>query len=582
MLPMRRYLRAWCVGWCLIFLAVNGAAGRKVSVSGQETNIRKYNKCYLEAICQKAMGNHAAEYELLEHALKYCPQASEAVFELAQLRAQNPLFSEDDVDSLFQEALRLDSANNQYRWELARHKLTVGKLDEAVPLLNELTRDRVLRYNAFSFLATIYERQNKDSLLLYTLQRWESEEGGDESVSMAKYRALSRLGRYQEALGLADTLCMNYPQSDYYPVLRAESYLYMGDTLKALAENQKIMKQSPENGYAQLFLVRYYQQTGRKDSLLKKVEEVIMNPKQDMETRVQFMGNYINANRGADGYRADSLFGELLNQPMEEAGLMNLYVSYLAQKKAPDSLYAPVMHKMLEIDPSDKQSRLREVWSLFQKQQYKEAAASAAEGLKYDKTQILLYILGGNSSMILGEKEKALEFFEGGRPYVNNTSERETISDYFSAYADLLHEMERKEESYAMYDSSLVYNPSNVSTLNNYAYYLSLGEEHLDKAMKMASLAVKYAPDEATFLDTYAWVYFVTHDYDNARIYIEKAIKNLKGNKTDASVYEHAGDIYSQLGLKDEALKAWKKAMELKSESTTLERKLKQQKYIRQ
>lgn len=565
----------------LPFAVIINAKGNRESLS-QEENIRKYNKFYLEAICQKAMMHYAAEQELLEHALKYNPTAAEAIYELAVLRAQNPLYSEEETDSLFCLALDLDSANNQYRWELARHKLTIGKLDDAVPLLQTLTKDKALRYNAFTFLSTIYERQGKDSVLLRTLQRWETEEGGDESISMGKYRALTRLQRHDEALKLADTLCMNYPQNDYFPILKAESYLNKGDTARALRENEKIISVSPENSYSQLFLVHYYQLSGRKDALVREVEKVIMNSRQDMETRVQFMTNYIKSHKGKDEYKIDSLFSCLLEQPMEEAGLMNLYTSYLAQKNAPDSLFAPIMHKMLEIDPSDRQSRLREVWSLFQKHRYAEAVASCEAGLKYDKTQMLLYILGGNSCMIMDEKEKALKFFEAGRPYVNNTSQKETISDYFSAYADLLHEIGKKEESYAMYDSSLVYNPSNVSTLNNYAYYLSLEGEHLEKAKEMATLAIKYTPDEATYLDTYAWVCFALKDYDNARIYIEKAIKFLSGGRTDSSVYEHAGDIYIQLGLTTEALNSWKKAKELNSDSKVLDQKIKLKKYIAQ
>ena len=77
-------------------------------------NVRKYNKFYLEAVCQKALEHYAAQHELLMHALKYCPEAPEAVFELAMLQSQNPLYSEEETDSLFQLALNLDSTNNHY------------------------------------------------------------------------------------------------------------------------------------------------------------------------------------------------------------------------------------------------------------------------------------------------------------------------------------------------------------------------------------------------------------------------------------------------------------------------------------
>jgi predicted negative regulator of RcsB-dependent stress response len=47
-------------------------------------------------------------------------------------------------------------------------------------------------------------------------------------------------------------------------------------------------------------------------------------------------------------------------------------------------------------------------------------------------------------------------------------------------------------------------------------------------------------------------------------------------------VYEHAGDIYIQLGLTTEALNSWKKAKELNSDSKVLDQKIKLKKYIAQ
>ena len=63
----------------LPFAFIITAKGNRESLS-QEENIRKYNKFYLEAICQKAMMHYAAEQELLEHALKYNPTAAEAIY----------------------------------------------------------------------------------------------------------------------------------------------------------------------------------------------------------------------------------------------------------------------------------------------------------------------------------------------------------------------------------------------------------------------------------------------------------------------------------------------------------------------
>ena len=87
-----------------------------------------------------------------------------------------------------------------------------------------------------------------------------------------------------------------------------------------------------------------------------------------------------------------------------------------------------------------------------------------------------------------------------------------------------------KAEAYAAYDSSLVYNPNNIGTLNNYAYYLSVERTNLDKAEEMSYKTVKAEPENATYLDTYAWILFEKKRYTEARIYIEQAMKKAKAD----------------------------------------------------
>ena len=63
-----------------------------------------------------------------------------------------------------------------------------------------------------------------------------------------------------------------------------------------------------------------------------------------------------------------------------------------------------------------------------------------------------------------------------------------------------------------------------------------------------------------------------------ARIYIDNAMKN-DGEKSDVIV-EHCGDIYFMTGDVEGALKYWKKALEMGSESKTLKQKIEKKKYI--
>ena len=57
----------------------------------------------------------------------------------------------------------------------------------------------------------------------------------------------------------------------------------------------------------------------------------------------------------------------------------------------------------------------------------------------------------------------------------------------------------------------------------------------------MMNLCVKLSPAQPSYEDTYAWVFYQLKDYNNALLWIEKAISN--GGKSSATIVEHYGDI---------------------------------------
>ena len=109
--------------------------------------------------------------------------------------------------------------------------------------------------------------------------------------------------------------------------------------------------------------------------------------------------------------------------------------------------------------------------------------------------------------------------------------------------------------------------------MNNYAYFLSLKELELDKAERMAALAVKSEPNSSTFLDTYAWVFYKKKDYKMALLYIKSAIDNEDEHSSD--VLDHYGDILFMNGEADAALEQWKKALEMAPDNELIQKKVK-------
>jgi tetratricopeptide (TPR) repeat protein len=163
--------------------------------------------------------------------------------------------------------------------------------------------------------------------------------------------------------------------------------------------------------------------------------------------------------------------------------------------------------------------------------------------------------------------------------HVTEESEATVVSDFYAIMGDAYHTKKLMPETYEAYEKSLEYNSNNIMALNNYAYYLSLERRDLDKAEEMSYKTVKAEPNNATYLDTYAWILFEKANYEQAKIYIDQALQN--DEDLSAEVFEHCGDIYYHTGDTDKALEFWQKAKDNGSTSTTINQKIRQKKYIR-
>ena len=118
------------------------------------------------------------------------------------------------------------------------------------------------------------------------------------------------------------------------------------------------------------------------------------------------------------------------------------------------------------------------------------------------------------------------------------------------------------------YESLLSEMPNNIQVLNNLAYMLADSEQRLSDALKYSKQVQAIKPNDPGFLDTYAFVLLKNGQYSEAEQTIEKAINEYteQGQMTiPAEVYEHKGMIKEKLEKNEEALAAYKKAMELGS-----------------
>jgi tetratricopeptide (TPR) repeat protein len=157
-------------------------------------------------------------------------------------------------------------------------------------------------------------------------------------------------------------------------------------------------------------------------------------------------------------------------------------------------------------------------------------------------------------------------------------SNRPLRSDFYGQIGDIHHQIKQSDEAFAAYEEALKYNERNIPVLNNYSYFLSLEKKELDKAERMSAQCIKAEPNNATYLDTYAWVFFVKGNYMLAKVYIENALRNDTTNSPE--LLDHYGDILFVTGEREKGLEQWMKAKEAGKNTQTLERKIAEKTYI--
>ena len=122
----------------------------------------------------------------------------------------------------------------------------------------------------------------------------------------------------------------------------------------------------------------------------------------------------------------------------------------------------------------------------------------------------------------------------------------EKLLEAWQIVGDLHHDMGNRKLSYSAYEEALKVKPDYAPVLNNYAYYLCLEGKKLRKAEKMSAITVRDNPDNATYLDTYAWILHLLKRDAEAKPYLKHAM--IYGGRESKAVLEHYAEVLRALG----------------------------------
>lgn len=538
---------------------------------------RRFDYIYLEAMRQQNASNFDAAFDLLNRCLEINPRAAECYYQLAMY------YSELDEDSValinLEKAATLAPANDIYQERVAQYYIGTNNYHKAISAYENLYAHHHDRTDVLNILAQLYNHEKDYDQVLRCLSLIEQADGTSEDITLAKMNVYEQKGEKKMAYQQLRSLVDAHPLEANYKVMLGNWLMQHSREDEAYRLFSNAIEADPENEYALGSMYDYYRKIGN-DSLADNLrDKMLLSTKTDAKTKGTMFRQVIQENEkaGGDSTKVLRLFDRTIAADPQQTDVAMLKAAYMQLKKMPQDSINAVFQRVLAVSPDESSARMQLIQSYWAAQRWDDIIDISAKGVAYNPDDMVFYYFLGVANYQKRDNDAALDALRRGVSEINSQSDAAIVSDFYAIMGDILHEKGLVEESFAAYDSCLQWKSDNITCLNNYAYYLSVLGKNLPKAEEMSYKTVKEEPTNATYLDTYAWILYQQKRYDEAKVYIEEAVKNDTDSIVSAVVIEHAGDIFAASGDSKSAIDYWTKAIERGGDKATLRRKISRQ-----
>jgi tetratricopeptide (TPR) repeat protein len=539
-----------------------------------QDDINEFEYTFIEGLKQKMIGNQQAAVTLFSKCLEINPNSSSAMFELAKIHSGNG--DQTSSSLLLEKAINIDPENKWYKVLLAQIYQQGKQYKKAADLYQQLYALDPENLEYLYMNGALLSSAEKFDQAIEVYNELEKKIGISDQISVEKQQILQASGKKKEAQAELQKLIDYNPKEPRYYGLMADYFLSEKDEVNALKYYLKILEIDPDNGFVLFSLTSFYRQKEDKEKAWEYIRKGFQNKSADVETKIQY---YLMMTAEEKPFFTDSQVNELVEILIKTNGddyrVFTVYAEYLISKgKLPEA--REQLRKVLETNKDNYMIWERMLLISNDLLDFKSIYADAEKAIDLFPNQPILYGLRAVACLQLEKYTEALDILKEGEPYLLDNKAMKIQFELYKAEAN--YKLNRVEEAFKAFDAVIGLDPENWLAMNNYAYYLSIRNENLEKAELLSGKAVRANPENSTYLDTYAWVLFMRKDYNLAKFYMETAIKN--GGEKNGVIVEHYGDILFMLNQKDKALEQWKKAVEIGDGSELLGEKIKQQRYL--
>ncbi len=474
-------------------------------------------------------------------------------------------------------ALRLEKENKYFYLLAATIYNSLGKFDKAAQAYERML-DEVKGTDEYLYeVAAVYQYAGKPEEAIKAYDRAESIFGINEVSSLQKLKLNLDAGKTAEALSEGEKLLKTFPGEERYMMAFTEIISKKGLRQQAIKYLEDFITLNSESGNVKMLLAGFYRDTKQEEKARPILMDLFDDNNVDLSGKLIILGAYntelsqSKSNNLTDPDKeafALKLYEKLRNQYPSEASVHiiggDLYLSTGKNRQAQMEYLQAVETGAVNFEVYENLLFLE-----TQLEQWDQVIAHAEEALEIFPNQSMIHYFNGFAQLRKRSFPESIASFEQSKRL--SGSNPGLLGEINSLLGEAYNTTKEYIKSDKAFDEALGLNPNNPTVLNNYSYYLALRKENLEKAEKMSVLLIKNHPENATFLDTYAWVLFTREKFKEARRIMERALST---GKATATHFEHYGDILYKLGDTDNAVRQWEKARGMNANSETLNKKI--------
>ncbi|MFN8116100.1 MAG: tetratricopeptide repeat protein [Bacteroidia bacterium] len=522
---------------------------------------------FIEGCRERMKGNiEIAENRFLE-CLKIDPTSSAVKYELGNIFRFNGLY--DTALKYGKECANDEPKNEWYQLLYIECLHNKRQYSEAAEVYARLVKNYPNRPEFYEGLAAEYMYGGNYDKSFKTFDELEKKFGANEAFTINKIKLLRQLKKNNEAEAEFKKLIQSNPSEAKYYTYLAEFYQENNQNDKAMDTYKEVLKIDPKNPMVHLALADYYKAQNDKENFYKEVKIAFENPDLDVDTKLKILSSYYELAELNDTYKqqAEELIQITLKLHSSSAEIHALYADFLLRDKKLKEAQAEY-YESVKADKNHFNTWQQLMYVESENNDYAALATHSSEAMELFPNNSIPYFFNGFANIQLRNYNKAIESLEEGIEFVYNNNP--LLKDFYSNLGDAYNAIKDYAKSDKAFDDALKVNPDDADVLNNYAYFLSLRKEKLEKAEKFSRRSNELAPNNRLYIDTYGWILYQQGKYTEAEEWLNRAVK--MGRK--GTILEHYGDVLYKLDKKEEALKYWQEAKTVGGASNLLDKKI--------